>query len=368
MTGIAAATRQPIISLDVSRDPRFRSKAWAAAEGIVSCIVLPLLYGGRVTGVLSIYTHDPHEFTHEEVGLLCSFTAQAAIAIENAQLHAETRRHAAMLEQRVQERTQELEEARAQAEEISRHKSEFLANMSHELRTPLSSIIGFSQTLQEGHLSEKQAQCAAHIHQAGEQLIQLVNDVLDLSKVEAGKLTLQPEPVPVAPTLEDFHVMACALANTKTQTLEIEVEPDLPPLWADPIRFKQICLNLLSNAVKFTPNGGRITITARKASGVRREVEPDHRLTPHPSPLTEFLEIRVSDTGIGIRPDDLPRLFREFTQLEPARVAPHEGTGLGLALTKRLVELHGGQIWAASEGEGRGSTFTVLLPFARPGK
>jgi PAS domain S-box-containing protein len=373
MTGIAAATRQPIASLDVSRDPRFRSKAWAAAEGIVSCIVLPLLYGGRVTGVLSIYTHEPHEFTDEEVRLLCSFTAQAAIAIENARLHAETRQHAARLEQRVQERTRELEEARAQAEEVSRHKSEFLANMSHELRTPLTSIIGFSQILQEGHLSEKQAQCAAHIHHAGAHLIQLVNDVLDLSKVEAGKLTVQPEPVPVASTLEDFHVMACALANKKTQTLELEVEPDLPPVRVDPMRFKQICLNLLSNAVKFTPNGGRITLTARKVNWsssqmVNSPLPVDQSTTRPIDTAGDCLEIQVSDTGVGIRPDDLARLFQEFTQLEPAGATPQEGTGLGLALTKRLVELHGGQIWAASEGEGRGSTFTVRLPFAQPGK
>jgi len=545
LAGIAAATRQPVTSREVGRDPRFLNHAWAAAEGLVSCIVLPLIYRDRVTGVLAIYMREAHEFTDEEVRLLISFAAQAAITLENARLHSaavrrgeqleallratrsvmsdldlqsildrivtqaaqmagtphvtvmfvdkaaqvlrvaalagdpvpagfviplgqdlsglvaqtgqpvfsadspndprnlladrdrelgfvtylglpikirdevigvltfdataprhyaptevaylesfaaqaaiaiekarlyqEIRQHAATLDQRVTERTRELDEARAHAEEASRHKSEFLANMSHELRTPLNSIIGFSQLLQEeyaGPLTEKQGRYLGHIRQAGQHLLELVNDVLDLAKVEAGKLRLQCEALPVAAILEDVSVIARALASKKGQAFEVQVEPALPSLRADPVRFQQICLNLLSNAMKFTPSEGRITLTARcvkaepesrgaGAQGSRGDSQESPEPPSPPAPQ-QFLEIRVQDTGIGIKPDDLSRLFHEFTQLEVAVTKHHEGTGLGLALTKRLVELHGGWIRAESEGEGRGSTFTVMLPFEGP--
>jgi signal transduction histidine kinase len=235
-----------------------------------------------------------------------------------------------------------------QVENASRHKSEFLANMSHELRTPLNSIMGFSEVLKGetvGPLTPKQARYLGHIHQSGKHLLQLINDILDLSKVEAGKFVLEPQALPVATTLEDILVIARGLAHQKAQSIELEIEPDLPPLQADPVRFKQILFNLLSNAVKFTPEQGQITLVARRASAGG-----------------ELLELRVTDTGIGIKAEDLPRLFQEFVQLEAAATKRYEGTGLGLALTKRLVELHGGRIRAESAGEGRGSTFTVVLP------
>jgi signal transduction histidine kinase len=241
-----------------------------------------------------------------------------------------------------------LQQALEQAEAASRHKSEFLANMSHELRTPLNAVIGFSEVLQQqtvGPTNAKQARYLGHIHQSGKHLLQLINDILDLVKMEAGKFVLQPEALDVAATLEDILVIARGLAHKKAQTIEAEIEPDLSPLQADPVRFKQICFNLLSNAIKFTPEQGRITVAARR--------EPE---------ANGFLELRVTDTGIGIRAEDLPRLFQDFVQLEAAASKRYEGTGLGLALTKRLVELHGGRVRAESAGEGRGSTFTVVLP------
>jgi signal transduction histidine kinase len=252
---------------------------------------------------------------------------------------------------------------RRRFEDLSRAKSAFIATMSHELRTPLNAVIGFSDLLREervGPLTEKQTRYVDHIQKAGKHLLALIGDILDLSKVESGKIVLQLESLAVTPLLEDVLVIARGLANQKGQEIRTEIASDLPPLIADPLRLKQICFNLLSNAVKFTPDGGTITVTARKASGhppsagTRGEGEPD----------VEFLEIRVTDTGIGIKPEDLPRLFREFVRLETTRTQAQEGTGLGLALTKNLVELHGGRIWAASEGEGRGSTFAVILPFA----
>jgi PAS domain S-box-containing protein len=378
MTGIAAATREPVISPDVTSDPRFVNQAWARAEELVACIVLPLIYGEEVHGALVIFTRAPHTFTDEEISLLRSFAAQAAISLENARLYQEIQQHAADLEERVRERTRELEEA-------SRHKSEFMANMSHELRTPLNSIIGFSEFLQEqraGPLNEKQARFLGHIQASGKHLVQIIGDILDLAKAEAGRIVLQPESLSVATTLEDILVTTRGLAHQKDQTVEADVQPDMPPVWADPVRFKQILFNLLSNAVKFTPDGGRVALTARRVPGIADFKSPGGYpiadLKDEGPPLQsaienlqseiprDFLEIAVTDTGIGIKAEDLPRLFQQFVQLEAAATKRHEGTGLGLSLTKHLVELHGGRIWAGSAGEGQGSTFTVILPFTQP--
>jgi len=371
VAGLAARTREPVIIPEIVSDPRFLNRAWAAAEGLVSCLILPLRYGDGVTGILAIYTRTPHHFADEEVSLLWSFAGQAAIAIENARLYEAIRQHASTLEQRVQERTRALEAVNRELQAASRHKSEFLANMSHELRTPLNSIIGFAEVLQDpsmGSLTEKQVRFLGHIHQSGKHLLELISDILDLSKVEAGKLTLQPQALSVGITLEDVLALARALAAKKSQRLLSDIEADLPSLQADPVRFKQICVNLLSNAVKFTPEGGTITLSARRVNSWIPESgdlsPPIHQSTRSPvHPRGPCLEIRVQDTGIGIKSEDLPRLFQEFVQLESVETKRYEGTGLGLALTKRLVELYGGRIWAQSDGEGRGSTFTILLPF-----
>jgi signal transduction histidine kinase len=248
--------------------------------------------------------------------------------------------------------------------------------MSHELRTPLNSILGFSQLLLDltkGVLPEKQARYLAHIHSSGQHLLQLISDILDLSKVEAGKFVLNPETLNVATTLDDILVIARGLANKKSQTIQPDVAPDLPRLQADPVRFKQILFNLLSNAVKFTPESGTITVTARKVDqstgqGVDSS-RPVDQLTTRPIDTAgEWLEIAVKDTGVGIKAEDLPRLFQEFVQLEATASQRHEGTGLGLALTKRLVEMHGGRIRAESEGQGHGATFTLVLPCTGPAR
>ncbi len=338
---------------------------------LTACMAAPLRVRARLLGVLTLDQIRPgHRFSGEELRLLETLAAQAAIVIENARLYEERRLAALQLEATVEARTRELAAANQQLAEASRRKSEFLAAMSHELRTPLNAVIGFAELLRERGDTvppEKRSRYLEHIYRSGKHLLQLISDILDLSKVEAGKLTLQPEPVPVPIVLEDILVIARGLATKKGQTITAEIAPSLPPLHADPVRFKQILFNLLSNAVKFTPEGGTILVTARKLESEQaRTLHGLPASQPSSLPAGEFLEVAVRDTGVGIRPEDLPRLFQEFSQLETTQAQKHEGTGLGLALTKRLVELHGGKIWAESEGLGKGSRFTVLLPFHGP--
>ena len=242
--------------------------------------------------------------------------------------------------------------ARKQAEaeknklqESSRMKSEFLANMSHELRTPLNGIIGFSEFLideKPGPLNPKQREYLGDIHSNGKHLLQLINDVLDLSKVEAGKMELNPETFPLARAIEEVCAVAKALAIKKRIHIKQVVSPELTVVTIDQRKFKQVLYNLLSNAVKFTDDDGHVEISAQPEIGDR-------------------FSVAVKDTGIGIRPEDFPRLFREFEQLDAGVARKYEGTGLGLALTSKIVALQHGRISVVSE-PGRGSTFTAFLP------
>lgn len=262
----------------------------------------------------------------------------------------------------------ELLQAVKRAEEALRQKSAFLADMSHELRTPLSSIIGFAELLRSlafGPLSGQQAHCIENILTSAHHLLMLTNDLLDLSKIEAGKLVIQRESIILREAFDATVYTVRPQTDRKSQTLKVTVEDGLPWIKADPLRFRQILYNLLSNAIKFTPVGGTITITARPKSAVQGPRSTDDSAAP-PTPSTpltgNFAEIAIADTGIGLKATDLSRLFQRFTQLEAPTVKQQQGTGLGLALTKSLVELHGGSIQVHSEGEGRGSTFTVRLP------
>jgi len=266
------------------------------------------------------------------------------------------------LEAMVEERTRELQDTNRHLEVALRHRSQFLANVSHELRTPLSAILGFSEFLQDpafGSFTEKQGRYVGHIHNSGTHLLALINDLLDLSKVEAGRLDLRPEAFPLADALtaalEQFRVQA----DVKGVALALRLEQAPDSLVADPLRFKQILRNLLGNAVKFTPAGGSITVTAKIVSRSESGVSSSQ---PETASASEFVEIAVSDTGIGINAEDLGRLFQEFTRLDSSFAKPQQGTGLGLAMAKRLVDLHGGSVTATSPGEGQGSTFTVTLP------
>jgi len=362
--GQAAARRQAVSVLDIRQEEMATCRKLAVSDGIGGMLSVPMLAHDRLLGVLTVAAKGPRAFTHAEEALLTALAAHAAVGFENANLLAEVRRHEVELEERVRERTRELMRANEQLEAASRHKSEFLAHMSHELRTPLNSILGFSDLLLDpgfGALTEKQARFSEHIQTSGAHLLALINDLLDLSKVEAGKIECRPETCECREAIQAAVTEVRSQADMKQLDLQLYLDDAPSTLTVDPVRFKQILLNLLSNAVKFTPEGGRITVTARLALSARTQEAAPQPLTP---PGGDFVEIAVQDTGIGITPDDLPKLFQEFVRLDAARSRHIPGTGLGLLLTKKLVELHGGEIVAASEGEGRGSSFTVRLPIA----
>jgi signal transduction histidine kinase len=261
--------------------------------------------------------------SRDELGMLtASFNQMAASLHEKVRLEAE-RRH---------------------LELVSRHKSEFLANMSHELRTPLNAVIGFSEVLAErmfGDLNPKQQEYVDDILTSGRHLLALINDILDLSKVEAGRLELELAPFDLRASLEASLLLVRERAARHEIALSLTVGEAVSMVVADERRFRQIMLNLLSNAVKFTPDGGRISVSATLGDG--------------------FVEVAVSDTGMGIAPEDRALIFEEFRQARGESAGKREGTGLGLTLTRRLVEAHGGRIWVASE-VGQGSTFAFTLP------
>lgn len=234
-----------------------------------------------------------------------------------------------------------------QIEAISAAKSQFLANMSHEFRTPLNAIIGFTEVLQDqipGPLNAEQMEYLGDVHNAGQLLLRLINDVLDLAKVESGRLELFYETFPLAQTVREAVTTLRGAAEKKGIAIQLNLPPDLGLITADQIRLKQILFNLLSNAVKFTDQGG-VSVSAAIEDGQ--------------------LHLAIADTGIGIRAEDMQRIFVEFSQVDDSHARRHEGTGLGLALSKRLVEAHGGRIWLESRF-GEGSVFHVLLPLRPP--
>lgn len=262
------------------------------------------------------------------------------------------------LEEKVLERTRELEAANRELEKSNKMKSQFIANMSHELRTPLNSIIGFSETLIEmpvGALNEKQERYVRNIHTSGKHLLQLINNILDLAKIEAGRLNIYCEEFELAPVIEETISVVGMLAAKKSVLLHYDVLAEGNTLVADRVKFKQILYNLLSNAIKFTRE--------KKDVHLRVELlEPSGEMGSRVKHFGDkLIKVSVRDTGIGIRPDDMDRIFEEFEQADSSYNREYEGTGIGLSLTKKLVEMHGGFIWAESE-VGKGSVFSFVMP------
>ena len=298
----------------------------ALAMGYKAGLFVPLLREGKAIGCLTILRAQAGEFTEREVSLAQTFADQAVIAIENARLFHE-----------IQDKSRQLEIA-------NQHKSEFLANMSHELRTPLNAIIGFSEVLLErmfGELNEKQDDYLKDIFNSGKHLLSLINDILDLSKIEAGRMELDLGDFDAAQALANAMTLVRERAQTHGIGLTLETDKRVGEICADERKFKQILLNLLSNAVKFTPDGGTVVVRAGQIDG--------------------GIQVTVCDTGVGISAEDQLVVFEEFKQVGRHYTNKHEGTGLGLALTRRFVELHGGTLRVESE-PGVGSTFTFTLP------
>jgi signal transduction histidine kinase len=284
---------------------------------------------GTVLGSLVVSRNTPGEFSAETVDLLRTFATQSTLAIQNARLFEE-----------IAEKSRQLEAA-------NRHKDEFLANMSHELRTPLNGIIGFSEVILErmfGEINAKQEEYLNDILSSGRHLLSLINDILDLSKIEAGKMELELTHFDAPMAIDNAMMLMRERATRRGQVLELAVDPGLKEIRADERKFKQVLLNLLSNAVKFTPEGGRIIVSGHVANGEA--------------------VVSVTDTGIGIAKEDHDLVFEEFRQVGRAEKKA-EGTGLGLALCRKFVELHGGRISLVS-GPGNGSTFSFALPVDGP--
>jgi len=325
-TGRAVTSGQPAQIEDVGAESGY---PWPGA-GFTTAFAVPILRDGLPIGTIFASKVLKEPFTQKQADLITTFADQAGIAIENVRLFNEIR------------------EKGRQLELANRHKSEFLANVSHELRTPLNAIIGFSEVLLErmgGAINEKQEEYLNDIHSSGRHLLALINDILNLSKIEAGREELDLSDFDLKSALENALTQIRERAQKHDIALKLVVNPPVGSIRADQRKVKQIMLNLLSNAVKFTPDHGRITVTA---------AHTDSRI-----------EIAVADTGVGIAADHLGVIFDEFRQVGASHPGKAEGTGLGLALTRRFVELHGGTICVRSE-VGRGSTFSFTLPERPP--
>jgi signal transduction histidine kinase/HAMP domain-containing protein len=328
--GRAVQTRAPVQVENLEATPRYASRQLVRQTlielGYRSVLAVPLLVEERILGALIVFRREVGGFAAATVDLLRTFATQSALAIQNARLFRE-----------IETKSRELEIA-------NRHKDEFLASMSHELRTPLNAIIGFSEVMLErlfGEINDKQEEYLNDILSSGRHLLSLINDILDLAKIEAGRMELEPTEFDLPHAIENAVVLVRERALRRGITLEQAIGPEVGEIKGDERKIKQVLLNLLSNAVKFTPEGGRIDVRAARHDGA--------------------VEISVADTGVGIAPEDHQAVFEEFRQVGTDYARKHEGTGLGLALARKFVELHGGTIRVQSR-LGEGATFTFTIP------
>ncbi|MBI1960527.1 MAG: GAF domain-containing protein, partial [Candidatus Rokubacteria bacterium] len=317
---------------DTELDDDYRTSGIGRAVGFRSVVVVPMFREETPLGCIAVARVEAGPFSDKQISLLKTFADQAVIAIENVRLFTE-----------LDDKTRQLEIA-------NRHKSEFLANMSHELRTPLNAVIGFSEVLLErmfGEVNPKQEEYLNDILSSGKHLLSLINDILDLSKIEAGRMELEAQAFDLPAALDNALTLIRERAARHSIGLEVHVDPRIGEVVADERKVKQVLLNLLSNAVKFTPEGGTVTMSAALNG--------------------EAVVVSVADTGIGIAAEDQEAIFEEFRQVGDDYARKREGTGLGLALARRLVDLHGGTLSVQSE-VGKGSTFTFTIPVRAHGR
>jgi signal transduction histidine kinase len=328
MVGRVIAEGKAVHVLDAQADPDERMARMAIISHTRSFLGVPLLREGVTIGVLLLQRSAVQPFTDKQIDLATTFADQASIAIKNVRLF------------------DELQDKNRQLQLASEHKSQFVSSVSHELRTPLNAIIGLTEMMVTNAArfgTEKAQEPLQRVHRAGTHLLGLINQVLDLSKIEAGKLELNPQTVQLAPLIDEIVGTARQLAQQNKNRMVVEVKEDLGAITVDPMRLRQILLNLLSNACKFTKEGE----VKLRASGV--------------SNGGHWVELSVSDTGIGMTPEQQAKLFEEFSQADATTAQRFGGTGLGLAITRKLARLMGGDVTVASE-PGEGSVFTLRLP------
>jgi signal transduction histidine kinase len=321
----ALAQREPTQIADLREGPASELNDIVLRAGYRALMVAPLMRGEDIVGTLVVRRRTPGEFAKNTVDLIKTFAAQSALAIQNARLF------------------HEIEDKSRQLEEASQHKSQFLANMSHELRTPLNAILGYTELMADGAYgepSEKMLGILQRLEANGKHLLGLINDVLDLSKIEAGQLELELSDYCIQDIAQTVRSTLEPLAADKKLAFKLELAPGLPPGHGDGRRLTQVLINLVGNAIKFT-DAGEVAIKAEANGG--------------------SFYVSVRDTGAGISAVDQAKLFQEFQQADNAITKKKGGTGLGLAISKRIIEMHGGRIWVESQS-GQGSTFTFTLP------
>jgi signal transduction histidine kinase len=323
--GHAIENRKPVQIADLLGEPPSPANDIFLRAGYPARLLVPLLGADRIVGALVVRRKAPGEFSESTVDLLQTFAAQSVLAINNARLFLE------------------IEDKSRQLAEASRHKSQFLANMSHELRTPMNAILGYTELILDniyGEISQKMQEVVARVQSNGKHLLGLINDVLDLSKIEAGQLTIALADYSIKDVVHNVFSSVESLAKTKGLELKIDLPQKLPVAHGDERRLTQVLLNLVGNAIKFTDKGD-VAIKASAANG--------------------SFTIAVRDTGPGIAEADQIKIFEEFQQADSSTTKEKGGTGLGLAIAKRIVEMHGGRLWVESK-QGQGSTFAFTVP------